>query len=69
MKPLITVSALIYSLLFLANYASDCSAFPDSHMGAVLQVDKTANRLTISDGETGDSITFSIQGNILWSVE
>ena len=45
MKSLITVSLLINSLLFLTGSASASSAFPNGHMGAVLEVDKIANIL------------------------
>ena len=69
MKSLLTVSVLIYSLLFLADPANACNAFPDGHMGVVLEVDKTTNSLTISDGETGHPITFSVEDTILSTVE
>ena len=69
MKSLLTVSVLIYSLLFLAGPANACSVFPDGHMGVVLEVDKTTNSLTISDSETGNPITFSIEDTVLSTVE
>ena len=69
MKSLITVSILIYSLLFLADPANGCSTFSDAHMGVVLEVDKTTNSLTISDGETGNPITFSVEDTVLSTIE
>ncbi len=69
MKSLLAASVLIYSLLFLTGPTSACSAFPDGHMGVVLEVDKTTNSLTISDGETGNPITFSVEDTILSTVE
>jgi hypothetical protein len=38
-------------------------------MGVVLEVDKTANSLTISDGETGNPITFSVEDTVLSTLE
>ena len=69
MKSLLSVTVLIYSLLFCAVPSSACSAFPDGHMGVVLEVDKTANSLTISDGETGNPITFSVEDTVLSTLE
>ena len=69
MKSLLTTGVLIYSLLFLEGPANACSAFPDGHMGVVLEIDKTTNSLTISDGETGNPITFSVENTVLSTVE
>jgi len=38
-------------------------------MGVVLEVDKTANSLTLSDGETGNPITFSVEDTVLSTLE
>ncbi len=69
MKPLLTVGVLIFSLLFCAVPASACSAFPDGHMGVVLEIDKTTKSLTISDGETGNPVTFLVEDTVLSTVE
>ena len=69
MKSLLTVSVLIYSLLYLVGPTDACSAFPDGHMGVVLEVNKTTNSLTISDGQTGSPITFSVEDTVLSTVE
>ena len=69
MKSLLAASVLIYSLLFLTGPTSACSAFPDGHMGVVLEVNKTTNSLTISDGQTGSPITFSVEDTVLSTVE
>ncbi len=69
MKSLLTVSVLIFSLLFFAGPARACSAFPDGHIGIVLELDKASKSLTISDGETGNPITFSVEDTVLSSME
>lgn len=69
MKTLLTVGVLIFSLLFFAGPASGCSAFPDGHIGIVLELDKASKSLTISDGETGNPITFSVEDTVLSSME
>ena len=69
MKILLTVGVLIFSLLSFSTPASACSAFPDGHMGAVLEIDKTTKSLTISDGETGNPVTFLVEDTVLSTVE
>ncbi len=69
MKTLLTVGVLIFSLLFCAVPASACSAFPDGHIGIVLELDKVSKSLTISDGETGNPITFSVEDTVLSTLE
>lgn len=69
MKTLLTTSLLIFSLLSFSTPASACSAFPDGHMGVVLEIDKTNKSLTISDGETGNSVTFLVEDTVLSTVE
>jgi|TARA_Y100001001_G_scaffold24730_1_gene20822 hypothetical protein len=69
MKPLLTVGVLIFSLLFCAVPASACSALPDGHIGIVLELDKVSKSLTISDGETGNPITFSVEDTVLSTLE
>ncbi len=69
MKTLLTVGVLIFSLLFFAVPASACSAFPDGHIGIVLELDKASKSLTISDGETGNPFTFSGEHSVLSTLE
>ena len=69
MKTLLTVGVLIFSLLSFSTPASACSAFPDGHMGVVLEIDKTTKSLTISDGETGNPVTFLVEDTVLSTVE
>ena len=69
MKTLLTVGVLIFSLLFFAAPSSACSAFPDGHIGIVVELDKASKSLTISDGETGNPITFSVEGTVLSTLE
>ena len=69
MKILLTVGVLIFSLLSFSTPASACSAFPDGHMGVVLEIDKTTKSLTISDGETGNPVTFLVEDTVLSTVE
>ena len=69
MKTLLTTSLLIFSLLSFSTPASACSAFPDGHMGVVLEIDKTTKSLTISDGETGNPVTFLVEDTVLSTVE
>ena len=57
MKTLLTVGVLIFSLLFFSAPGSACSAFPDGHIGIVVELDKASKSLTISDGETGHPVT------------
>jgi hypothetical protein len=69
MKTLLTVSVLVYSLLFFAAPSSACSAFPDAHIGKVLEIDQVARRVTISDAETGSPVTFTVDENALLDIE
>lgn len=69
MKTLLTTSILIFSLLSFSTSASACSAIPDGHMGVVLEIDKTTGSLTISDGETGNPVTFLVGDTVLSTEE
>ncbi|MFQ5486969.1 MAG: hypothetical protein ACE5ET_00800 [Gammaproteobacteria bacterium] len=65
MKP-ITLASLAFALLFTAGIALACSAMgPNTHVGRIISLDRTAGTLTIQDAETRKPITFILKDQLL----